>query len=189
MADKKNGWTEWERSQYLSYPKSVEPIVTLKNNNVFEEDKLVLTDSFEEACDELKGITVKKYKELLDLATKSFAMLDQLTDLVKDSQDWKVNASYRYYNKDSWMDRQNKIAELDPDTVTRSTISNIEESTERYFPEVFNAKMNHIGNLAKSIDEVGVDLAHFMAHLTAIINNPDEYLDITEDKTKGEAPF
>jgi hypothetical protein len=87
------------------------------------------------------------------------------------------------------MDRQNKIAELDPDTVTRSTISNIEESTERYFPEVFNAKMNHIGNLAKSIDEVGVDLAHFMAHLTAIINNPDEYLDITEDKTKGEATF
>ena len=62
MAEKDHQWSNFKSSYNMDH--LVEPIVTLKNNNVFEEDKLVLTDSFDEACDELKGITVKKYKEL-----------------------------------------------------------------------------------------------------------------------------
>ena len=186
MSDKKNKWDDIEN--YYNSDHLVEPIATLKQN-IFHEDKLVLTDTFEESCETLKEISLEKYKELVDLASKSFALIDQLADKIKDAQDWKINASFRYYNKDSWMERQNKIAELDPETATRSTISQIEESTERYYPELHNSKMIHIGDLGRSVDEVGVELGHFMAHLTAIINNPDHYLFISEDKTKGQAPF
>jgi len=159
------------------------------NPKVFEDDRLVLTETFEEACEELEALAVSKYKEILELATKVFADLDQLNELMKESTDWKLSKYYSFYQQNSWMDRQNKIASLEPDDVSRNTIANIEESTEKFYPEIFNSKMQHLGKITSDIDQVGLDIAHLMAHLNAIINDPKKYLDISEDINKGEAPF
>jgi len=181
--DKK--WKQFQKD--LSFEKyEIKPILKPR---VFQEDKIVLTDNFKEACEELQKIAVDRYKDVLELATEMFAELDLLADLMKKASDWDVTRAFDFYNKDSWMDRQNKIAELDTPSVTRRDIADIEMSSERYFPEIFNTKNQHLAEISKTVDGVAMDIAHLMAHLTAIINNPDQYLVIDEDKNKGEAPF
>ena len=182
--DKK--WKQFEKDyRNVLFETSKDPL----KPRVFQEDKIVLTDNFEEACEELKNIAVDRYKDVLELASEMFAELDVLAELMKKASDWDVNRAFNFYNNDSWMDRQNKIAELDKPTVTRRDVYEIEESSERYFPEIFNSKNQHLAEILKTVDGVAMDIAHLMAHLTAIINNPDQYLVIDEDKNKGEAPF
>ena len=157
---------------------------------IFEEDKLVLTNTFEEAQDKLQEIALSKYKEVLNLATELFAVIEEITSKSKTVfNDWTFSRDYKFYNARSWTDNQNKIAELDASEVSKRTIDGMEASSERYFPELFNKKRDHIRAIIEQLDRMNVDVAHLMAHLITIVNDPDEYLVIDEDHTKGEAPF
>ena len=186
MSELDKKWKKFQQSYNMDHLYDPEKDTTPK---VFEDDRLVLTETFEEACEELEALAVSKYKEILELATKVFADLDQFNELMKEASDWRLSKYYSFYEQHSWVDRQHEIARLEPANVSKSTIAGIEESAEKFYPEILNSKMQHLGKITSDIDQVGLDLAHLMAHLNAIINDPKKYLDISEDINKGEAPF
>ena len=186
MSDIDKNWKKFQENYNLDHLYDPEKDTTPK---VFEDDRLVIIETFEEACEELEALAVSKYKEILELATKVFADLDQFNELMKEASDWRLSKYYSFYEQHSWVDRQHEIARLEPANVSKSTIAGIEESAEKFYPEILNSKMQHLGKITSDIDQVGLDLAHLMAHLNAIINDPKKYLYISEDKLGGEAPF
>ena len=180
MSDFDNQWKQFQK-QILDD--------NSKDQKVFKEDGLVLVDNEDESLGELLKIALIEYGELYEVASKVYAELEALKDKVKNVSRHKINRKYQFFNKDSWMERQNKIAELNTPEITRSDIRDIENSSIRYYPEIFNAKNDAFLNIPSDINEVSVQIANMMAQIQLVMDNPNKYLDVSIDIYDGEAPF
>lgn len=187
MSEIDKNWEKFQKNYNLDH---LEDPNANQFPKVFEEDQMVLADTFEEACEVLEAVALEKYNNIVELASKIFCDLDNLRDQISDVRDYQLSKLYSYYEKESWMQRQNEIAELQSDDVSRHKIYQIESSAKKYYPELKNSKSLAIQHLADRVSNILVegDLANLMAYLNAVISNPKKYITISEDE-QGDAPF
>lgn len=177
---KKNKWVEWMNENYDPH----DPFMA----TVFEEDKIVLATDLIDAQTTLQKMAVEEYKSLQDKTIELFDGLNQLIDQFNTLNPYKFSKKYKFYNKDSWLENQNKIAELDPEKVNYRTIRTIENGSTEYRPSLEVKEHSHLNEIIKDADDLAMSLAHLLAHISSMLNSPDIHLDAFKDE-HPDAPF
>ena len=177
---KKNKWVEWMNENYDPH----DPFMA----TVFEEDKIVLATDLIDAQTTLQKMAVEEYTDLKDKTINVFDGLNQLIDSFKDLNPYKFSKKYKFYNKDSWLENQNKIAELNPEDVSYGTIRTIENGSTEYRPSLDVKDHKHLGEIIREADDLAMSLAHLLAHISSILNSPDVHLNAFKEE-HPDAPF
>ena len=177
---KKSKWVDWMNQNY-------DPSDPFQST-VFEEDKIVLANDLIDAQTTLQRMAIEQYQLIQDRTIELFDGLNQLVDAVNKLSPYKFSKEYKFYNKDSWLENQNKIAELDPNEVEYGTIRRIESDSIEYRPSLEVQEYGHINEIIKDVDGLAMNLAHLLAHISSMLNSPDIHLDAFKEE-HPDAPF